>query len=162
MYSEAFRHKKISTFKGILYVICIVALFIIVSVLARLIAYAMKWSFVDYILYLILIIIGTVIIKTKIQDYIYTLNGGTLMLERELGTRTKLLVSIPLNRVLWKGKYNELPEQYSGIGFSKVTFQPKKETYCIVYNNEGKVAAVGFSPTDVLIEKIENWKPESE
>lgn len=155
MYSESLKHEKISTIKGIFLVVGIVLVIMLVAIGARSIALFLKIPGVDYLLYILLIILATVIIKTRIQDYIYTLEGMKLVFERELGTRVKLLATIELRTIVWSGFFTELPKEYAEIGYSKISFKPKRETYCIVYLQKDKMAVIGFSPTPVMIDKIQ-------
>ena len=96
MVQESLRHKQISSAKGILYILCIVIIFFITNFIGSFIEYAFQIRFIQYVLYVALIVLGTFIIKNKLQGFqwnsaIYWENRHNLQLRIRIFCRKWIL-----------------------------------------------------------------------
>ena len=154
--TETYEHKKITPIRGLLYVLCIVAAVFIVWVIARLIVFLTHINYIDLVLFVLCIAGGTMIVKYQLQNYVYTVDAKQITAERLLGDRKKLLAMVRIEDLLWVGEYSDLPAEYKGTTFEKVTFQKKKEAKALVYRISGRKDSRGviFSPSSQFFQMV--------
>ena len=155
MVQESLRHKQISSAKGILYILCIVIIFFIANFIGSFIEYAFQIRFIQYVLYVALIVLGTFIIKNKLQGFQYTVKGRFVQFDRLLGRKVKTLEIIELENMVEFGK-KEILKKYQKLSKSKYTFLPEETRYYLIHQKKNKLACAIFSPSEKFAATLAN------
>lgn len=152
---EKLKRKKLSSALGILVILAIlagvVALAAIIYVLTdALYAMGVNAAFMQYAQYVLLIIIGVLIVRRYLTEYEYALNGDELSIDRYIGQRQRNLLCIKTSQIVSIGK------QPPGLrALERLTFKPKSGAVYIVFKEDGKQRCAYFSPSEKLLEMIE-------
>jgi len=162
--TEKLTHEKIPAWKGILVTLCIVAGLAIISFVTSYITFLMYNYFgVENAIYgalptvavfLFVVIIAVVLVKKRMQDYIYTADKGKFTVVRKMGSNEKTLVDVALSQIAWTGEVSEIPEDFSGSR-SRLTFKKNSESKALIYRDGTKFnRAVIFSPTEKFMDEL--------
>ncbi len=162
MKHEKLEHKKVGSIIGIFYVLLIVAVIFALYIFVNFIAYLTKLPWITYVLYAILIIGATLIIRKRLTDYAYGIAQGELILDRQSSRNPKNLVTIPVKSILWFGKCSEIPFEYAKIRLGKVTFLKGNVSKAVIFKRDKFTHGIMFTPSDefseYLVERIEKAK----
>ena len=162
--SEKLIHDKIPAWKGILVTLAIVAGLGIISFVTSYITFVLNNYFhIENAIYgalptiavfLFVVIVAVVIVKKRMQDYIYTADKGKFIVERKMGSNEKMLVDTPLSQIAWIGEVADIPEDFSGSR-SRLTFKKNNESKALIYRDGAKTnRAVIFTPSDKFMAEL--------
>lgn len=152
---ERLKRKQLSAPMGILLVILLVAIMVILSAVIFVIAdYFNIGGILDYVKYLLFIVIGILIIRKWITEYEYALIDDELFVDRYIGKRPRRLLSVKLSHVTYIGK--RIPDDYSGK-INRLTYNSRRSdvTY-IVYVEKDEKNCAYFSLSDSMLSKIQS------
>ena len=148
-------HKKITPLMGILYVLLAVLAVAAVVFVFGFIAFLLKNQLITIVSYVGVLAAAVLIVKWKMQDYIYTIDDKNYFLvDGVTGTRMKRIVDYNLRDTLWCGDMASRPEEYKKITVQRATFLKKAESRVLVYEENGIKRAVAFSPSDQFFNTI--------
>ena len=118
----------------------------------------MHWS-----LYIILIVLGIVIYRTRLTSWRYSLTSEGFYVDRVSGKREKAEVEIPLKRIEFIGGYDEARLKAEGRKKGPNVRCGKLENSLMILYTEDKVKkAVCITPSQKLRDKLEEpWKTSS-
>lgn len=155
---EKLEHRKLTTGQGILYVLLLVIGIVAVYFVVGFIVYLLKLPILTYIMYVGLIVGATVLMKVRLQDYTYQLDGKTFSIFRNMGSKEKKLVEAPLKNILWMGPLKEVPGEYERVRVAKLTFLKERRKAIIYREGKLKRGAI-FSPSSEFFMALqEKWK----
>jgi hypothetical protein len=153
---ERFARKKLPTWLGILTILGLLIGVVLLAAVIYVAADAMKaagWntSFMQYVEYVLLIIVGIFIVRHWMTEYEYDLIDDELIVDRYIGRRPRNLLRIRLHSIVSVGK--DEPDIKKK---DRLTFRSKSKgvTY-IVYKQNSEHKCMYFSPSDKLLSLIE-------
>jgi hypothetical protein len=146
---ERYRRKQLSTIVGILVTIGLVAAILFLHMLMSAINTYLKITFMEYIEYVLFILIGLAIVRKWITEYEYAIVDDELFVDRYLGKRSRRVFEIPLRQIIHIGE--SLPSDYRGKK-QRLTFASKRKgvVYIVFIKNDDKKCAY-FSPSDKML-----------
>ena len=154
---ERFRRKQLSALKGILTIIALFVCIFILNMVMEYLGYVLDVSFMEYIEYALFILIGIVIIRNWITEYEYAVIDDTFYVDRYIGKRPRRLFDIKLFDITYIGAQ---PPQDLKCQKQRLTYQPKRKgVVYIVYQSGGQEKCAYFSPSQKLLDKIEERRP---
>ena len=149
-FREELKHEKVSTLKGILWTLAIVAILFFGLFVVAFLRFWLGINWPQFILYGAVVVIGFFLIKYHMTDYVYVLQEGKIYFGRKVGAREKELFSAPLRDIKSMGPYPAMKERVEGKKQRKFTFFKKNEAFVLDF---GTTVAL-ISPTDELKERI--------
>ncbi len=152
---EELNQKKIDSWQGILYVLGIVLLVAVISFAMQFVAYILKMQVITIISFVGIVVVATLLIKKRLQNYAYIIDRGNMGVERSTGNNRKLLAEFHIKDIVWHGPLAELPEEYKNVSHSKLTFLPLAGAYGVVYRDlNGFMRRIAISPSDAFIGEL--------
>ena len=91
--------RKLTGGQAMLLILCAVMSLFLLSFLARLIQRLTGLSFAPFVLWLAAGIGVLTFMNRFLRGYIYTINEGTLYIERTMGTHSRLILQIPVSKI---------------------------------------------------------------
>lgn len=161
MYSYSLKHKKIGSVVGAFLVIGVVLIIAVAFVLFNFIGYLLQINWITYVCYALLIIGATLIIRSKLQDFTYTIENGIFHIDRSTGSNIKNLMKFRVSDIIWFGDYKELPQEYVNLSKKKMTFRSKESSRAIVYtqpNNKIVIITASEDFYSFLEDRIQKLK----
>lgn len=153
---ERLTRKKLSTWLGILTILGLLIGVVLLAAVIYVAADAMKsagWNttFMQYVEYVILIVIGILIVRHWMTEYEYSVIDGELIVDRYIGRNPRNLLRIKLSSIVSVGRQEpDIKKQ------DRLTFKSKnKGVVYIVYKQNGEQKCMYFSPSDELLSLIE-------
>ena len=152
---EELNQKKIDSWQGILYVLGIVLLVAVISFAMQFVDYILKMQVITIISFVGIVVVATLLIKKRLQNYAYIIDRGNMGVERSTGNNRKLLAEFHIKDIVWHGPLAELPEEYKNVSHSKLTFLPLAGAYGVVYRDlNGFMRRIAISPSDAFIGEL--------
>lgn len=154
---ERIKRKQLSPAIGILVVISLLSGVVLLSVLINFAAYTLycygiNIPFVQYVQYVIFIVIGIYIVRRFLTEYEYTVTKSELIVDRFLGGRQRNLLRIRLDEILSLSAQNPRKRAQQ-----RLTFKPKKSgPVYIVYHESKKDKCAYFSPSDDMLSLLKD------
>lgn len=152
---ERLKRKQLSTPMGILLIVLLLAVIVVLSAIIFVIAdYFNIGSILEYVKYLLFIVIGVIIIRKWITEYEYALIDDELYVDRYIGKRPRRLFSVRMSHITYVGK--NLHDDYKGK-IHRLTYKSKRSdvTYIVFVEKDEKKCAF-FSPSEALLSKIKS------
>ncbi len=152
---ERLTRKKLSTWLGILAVLGLLLGVVVLAAVIYVAADAMQaagWNttFMQYVEYAILIIIGILIVRHWMTEYEYNLIDDELIVDRYIGRNPRNLLRLRLSSIVSVGK------QEPDMKKVRLTFRSKsKGVVYIVYKQNGEQKCMYFSPSNDMLSLIE-------
>lgn len=153
---ERLTRKKLSTWLGILIILGLLMGVVLLAAVIYVTADAMKaagWNttFMQYVEYVILIILGILIVRHWMTEYEYDLIDDELIVDRYLGRHPRNLMRIRLSSIVSVGKTEPNIKKKD-----KLTFRSKsKGVVYIIYKQNGEQKCLYFSPSEDMLSLIE-------
>lgn len=153
---ERLTRRKLSTWLGILTVLGLLIGVVLLAAIIYVAADAMKaagWNvtFMQYVEYVILIIIGILIVRHWMTEYEYNLIDDELIVDRYIGRHPRNLLRIRLSSIVSVGKAQPDIKKKD-----RLTFRSKsKGVVYIVYKHNGEQKCMYFSPSNDMLSLIE-------
>ncbi len=149
---ERYKRKQLSTIFGILIVIGLVAAILFLHILMIAVGKVLDISFMEYIEYVLFILIGIAIVRKWITEYEYAVVDDELFVDRYIGKRPRRLFEIKLGQIIYIG--DTLPGDYKGKK-QRLTFASKRKgvIYIVFIKNDDK-KCVYFSPGEKMQDMI--------
>lgn len=153
---ERIKRKQLSAVLGILVILSLFLGVVLLSAAIHMVSHTLKaagWdtTFMPYIEYLILILVGLLIVTRWLPEYEYTVIDDELYIDRYLGRRFKNLTCIRLSEIVSIGKSEPDIRQKA-----RFTFKSKnQDVVYIVFKQDGQNKCGYFSPSKELLELIE-------
>jgi len=153
---ERVTRKKLSTWLGIFTILGLLIGVVLLAAVIYVAADAMKsagWNttFMQYVEYVILIVIGILIVRHWMTEYEYSVIDGELIVDRYIGRNPRNLLRIKLASIVSVGRQEpDIKKQ------DRLTFKSKnKGVVYIVYKQNGEQKCMYFSPSNELLSLIE-------
>ena len=153
--------KRIIRTDGGLYALMLAGILFIVGFASPIAnAVGMTPTLMHWILYILLIVLGVVIYRTRLTSWRYSLTSEGFYVDRVSGKREKTEVEIPLKRIDYIGPYDA--ERLTREGRKpgpKVRRGKPEDSLMILYTENKENKAVCISPSQTLRDKLEEpWK----
>ena len=150
---ERLRRRQLSAPAGILTILVLFICIFLIAMIMFVLADAFNAPWLQYVEYVLFIIIGVLIIRFWVTEYEYALVDDELFIDRWLGKRPRRLLSIELRDIIHIG--DRLPEDYKGRK-QRLTFKSKRRgVVYIIYRGGKNKKCVFFSPSKELLALIE-------
>lgn len=153
---ERLTRKKLSTWLGILIILGLLMGVVLLAAVIYVTADAMKaagWNitFMQYVEYVILIILGILIVRHWMTEYEYDLIDDEIIVDRYIGRHPRNLMRIRLSSIVSVGKTEPDIKKKD-----KLTFRSKsKGVVYIVYKQNNEQKCLYFSPSEDMLSLIE-------
>ncbi len=145
---ERYKRRQLSTFVGILVTIGLVAVILFFHILISYIGTVLKVAFIEYIEYVLFILLGIWIVRKWITEYEYAIVDDELFVDRYIGRRPRRLFEIKLGQIIHIG--SDLPSDYDGKK-QRLTFASRKRgVVYIVFIKDDDKKCVFFSPSEEM------------
>ena len=143
---EKFKRKQLPAILGFLIAIGLVAMVLLLHGIATVVNSVVNISFMEYIEYVILIVLGIVIVRKWLTEYEYEVSETTLAVNRVIGSRPRRIFECPMGQIIYIGR--EKPSDTKGR-ITKLTYSSEKKSrvYITYIKNDEKRCAV-FSPSE--------------
>lgn len=150
---ERYKRKQLSTLVGILVTVGLVAAILFLHMLISAINTVLKVSFMEYIEYVLFILIGIAIVRKWITEYEYAVVDDELFVDRYIGKRARRLFELKLNHIVFIG--DTLPNDFKGKK-QRLTFAAKRKgVVYIVFIKDDDKKCVYFSPSEKMLDMIQ-------
>ena len=150
---ERLKRRQLSAFFGILIIIGLLIGIVIIAAAMYVLADALNTGFIEYIEYILFILIGIIIIRKWITEYEYAIVDGEFFIDRILGKNPKRLFEIKLSAITYIGK--TLPIDYNGKK-QRLTYKAKRSgVVYIIYKSGGDKKCAYFSPSQQMVELLQ-------
>ncbi|MBX7382593.1 hypothetical protein K4H51_13080 [Clostridium chauvoei] len=116
--------------------------------------------FLGYLIHGFLLLLTTIILLKDLGTwslaYKHSIIAGKLIINKISTREEKNLESIKIQDILYIGKKNEIPKEYSSIRNSKKYLCNRigSEIYCCIYKSGNKIKKFNFQPSNLFIERI--------
>ena len=123
-------------------------------------AIGMTPTVMHWILYILLIVLGVVIYRTRLTSWRYSLTSDGFYVDRVAGKREKAEIEISLKRIEYIGPYDKARLEKEGRKKGPNVRTGKLEDSLMILYTEDKVKkAVCITPSETLRNKLEEpWK----
>ena len=151
---ERYKRKRVSTVLGILITLMLLALILLLHGILTAINTVLEISFMEFIEYGIILLIGILIVRKWLTEYEYTVTDDGFYVDRILGSRSRLIFGTSLSEIVYISK--EKPKDFKGKT-KRLTFRSgkKDKAYMVAVNDCQKICVV-FSPSDKMTELLES------
>ena len=151
---ERYKRRKLPTVVGILITIGIVGLVLLLHGIATAINTVVHASFMEYVEYIILIVLGIVIVRKWLTEYEYQADEEDFNVDRIIGSNPRRIFECPLRQIIYIGR--EKPQDSKGR-LQKLTFAAgRKSRVYIAYIKDDEKRSAVFSPSEKFIEYIKS------
>ena len=149
---ERYKRRQLSTFVGILVTIGLVAAILLLHMLMSAINTVLEITFMEYIEYVLFILIGLAIVRKWITENEYAVVDDELFVDRYIGKRNRRVFEIKLGQIIYIG--DTLPSDYKGKK-QRLTYASRRRgvTYIVFIKSDEKKCAY-FNPGEKMLEVI--------
>ena len=154
---ERYKRKTLPTALGILITIGLVGLVLLLHGIATAIETYIKFSLMEYIEYLLLIVLGIVIVRRWLTEYEYAADEENMTVERVIGSRPRRIFECPIKQMIYIGR--QRPQDTKGR-HTKLTFSGKKNRAYITYIKDDEKRCAVFSPSDAFYDFLKSRIPD--
>jgi hypothetical protein len=151
---ERYIRKQLPAILGILIAIGLVILVLLLHGIATAVNSFVGVSFMEYIEYVILIVLGIAIVRKWLTEYEYEVTEDSFAVNRAIGRRPRRIFECPTRHIIYIGR--DKPSDTKGR-ITKLTYASgnKDKVYLTYIKNDEKRCAV-FSPSEGLVEFIKS------
>lgn len=148
--------KRTGPLEGILLIAGIVLGLLLLTVINNLLLQWIWTPVFPALLYLCAIAAALWLLRTRVREFHYTVNGGILYLERVYGARTHILLQIPLSDILLLGGQDEVGEKYpkARTVLNATTPQCSLPVRVAAFRRDGSVQLVKMQPNPEMAAAI--------
>ncbi len=151
MYEETLKRKQVRGYKNFIGVILLVygvlALLFIVGVAQQ----SLNIGYLQYILIAGLIVLGILIVRSLVTEYVYAIAQDHVQIIRKTGGKPKVLIEFPVRDIIKSGNRSEVSEEMNGRKkIAALIGKEGPEAFYIVL----PAAIVVLHPTGVFTQKL--------
>lgn len=147
MTEQRVKAKSIPPLKGILLILGVVVGLMLASFLGQILSQFVPPIWPSLIIWLLTGVFVVMLMREQIIEYNYTVNNGTLYVERLYGMRTKVLLTLRVSEIIAFGDEAQLREKYPQakaiVAVLRAVELPRK---AIAYAKPGKVELCVLQP----------------
>lgn len=153
MYKETLHRKELGALSGVALVLGLIAGVVLLSSLLSMAAKSIGFGYLQYVLYVLFILLGVFLIRKRLTAYTYAVTDDELLFEKTVGGNVRAREMLSLKFVTRL----EPLEQYKGEkkNRQKQTYLGKAGAYVLTYTKDGASETIMFHPSPKMVECIE-------